>query len=158
MVWPHQWTKWLESQAHLKGVIASQVMESLVIVVLDIGEALIPCAWILWVVHAQNMYSHLIDDLYLAISLGKESCGLSELGVQHWQETRPKCIEEPIVLVCDDILWDLKVYPQSFKEEFRSGCCCDILLVGYHNGHLRESVDEYKNTVVSMLSRRTNGM
>jgi hypothetical protein len=46
------------------------------------------------------------------------------------------------------------VYPHSFKEEFSSGFCCDILLVGHHNGHLRESVDDHKNTVIAMISRR----
>jgi hypothetical protein len=46
------------------------------------------------------------------------------------------------------------VYPHSFKEEFSSGFCCDILLAGHHNGHLRESVDDHKNTVIAMLSRR----
>jgi hypothetical protein len=35
-----------------------------------------------------------------------------------------------------DRLWDPKVYPHSFKEEFSSGLCYDILLVGCHNGHL----------------------
>jgi hypothetical protein len=46
------------------------------------------------------------------------------------------------------------VYPHSFKEEFSNGFCCDILLVGRHNGHLRESVDDHENTVVVILSRR----
>ena len=46
------------------------------------------------------------------------------------------------------------MYPYSFKEEFSSGFCCDILLAGHHNGHLRESVDNHKDTVISMLSRR----
>ena len=48
----------------------------------------------------------------------------------------------------------MKVYPHSFKEEFSSGFYCDILLAGHHNGHLRESVDDHKNTVIAMLSRR----
>jgi hypothetical protein len=46
------------------------------------------------------------------------------------------------------------VYPHSFKEEFSSVFYCDILLAGHHNGHLRESVDYHKNTVIVMLSRR----
>jgi hypothetical protein len=46
------------------------------------------------------------------------------------------------------------VYPHSFKQEFSSGFCYDILLAGHHNGHLRESVDDHKNTVIAMLSRR----
>ena len=40
-------TQWLESQAHLKRVMANQVVESLIIAVLNIGEALIPCAWMI---------------------------------------------------------------------------------------------------------------
>ena len=48
---------------------------------LYIGEALVPCAWMFGIVHAQNVYNHSIDDLYLAICLGMESCGLGELGV-----------------------------------------------------------------------------
>ena len=39
--------KWLEFQAHLKKVVASRAMESPIIVVLNIGEALIPCVWTL---------------------------------------------------------------------------------------------------------------
>ena len=62
-------------------------MESYVVVVLDIGEAFIPCAWMLQVLHAQNMYYHHGYDLCLAISLGVESHGLSELGIQHRPET-----------------------------------------------------------------------
>jgi hypothetical protein len=46
------------------------------------------------------------------------------------------------------------VYPHSFKEEFSSGFCCDILLAGHHNGHFRESVDDHKNTVIAMLNIR----
>jgi hypothetical protein len=46
------------------------------------------------------------------------------------------------------------VYPHSFKEEFSNGFCCDILLTDHHNGHLRESVDDHKNIVIAILSRR----
>jgi hypothetical protein len=34
------------------------------------------------VVHVQDVHNHLIDDLCLAIGLGVESSGFSELGVQ----------------------------------------------------------------------------
>ena len=154
MVWPHQWDVVAGILSHLKMVVAYRAMESPVIAVLDIREDLIPCAWILWVVHVQNVYDHTVDKLCLAIGLGMEGCGLSEFGVQHQPETRPKCTEEPIVLIWDDRLWDPKVYPHSFKEDFSSGFCFDILLTSCHNGHLRESVDDHKNTVVAMLSIR----
>jgi hypothetical protein len=65
-------TQWLKSQPHLKGVVVGRAMERSVVVVLNIGETLIPCAWMLGVVHAQDMNDHLIDDLCLAISLGVE--------------------------------------------------------------------------------------
>jgi hypothetical protein len=57
-------------------------MESSVIAMLNIGETLIPCAWILGVVHVKDMHDHPIDDLCLAISLGVEESGFGELGVQ----------------------------------------------------------------------------
>jgi len=41
-----------------------------------------------------------------------------------------------------------------FKEDFYSGFCCDILLAGRHTGHLQESIDDHKNTIIAMLSRR----
>ena len=44
------------------------------------------------------------------------------------------------------------MYPHSFKEEFSSGLHC----ASHHNGHLRESIDDYKNIVISMLSRRNS--
>ena len=46
------------------------------------------------------------------------------------------------------------MYPHSFKEEFSSGFCCDILLAGRHYGHLRESVNDHEHIVIFMLSRR----
>ena len=47
------------------------------------------------------------------------------------------------------------MHPHSFKEDFSSGFCCDILLTGRHNGHLREPIDDHKNTdFISMLSER----
>jgi hypothetical protein len=57
-------------------------MESHVVTVLKIGETLIPCTWILRVVHAQDVHNRPIDDLYLDIYLGMESGVFSELGVQ----------------------------------------------------------------------------
>jgi hypothetical protein len=56
--------------------------ESHVVAVLNIRETLIPCTWILRFVHAQDVHNHMIDDLCLAIYLGVESSGFSELGVQ----------------------------------------------------------------------------
>ena len=43
------------------------------------------------------MYNHPVGDLCLAISLGIESFGLGELGVQHRPEAEPKFIEEHVV-------------------------------------------------------------
>jgi hypothetical protein len=57
-------------------------MEIHVVVVLNIGKTFIPCTWMLRVVHAQDVHNHLIDDLFLAIGLGVERSGFSEIGVQ----------------------------------------------------------------------------
>ena len=57
-------------------------MESLVVIVLNIGEILVPCTWMLRILHVQDVHNHLIDDLYLVICLGVESNGFCELGVQ----------------------------------------------------------------------------
>jgi hypothetical protein len=48
---------------------------------LNIGKTLIPCAWMLGIVHAQNMHNHLVYDLGLAIHLGVEGRGFGEIGV-----------------------------------------------------------------------------
>jgi hypothetical protein len=100
------------------------------------------------------VHNHSIDDLCLAIGLGVESSGFCELGVQQRQETRPKGVEEPDVSVGDDGLWYPKVDPHSFKEELGSICCCDILLTGCEDGHLRKSINDHKNIVISLLGGR----
>jgi hypothetical protein len=99
----------LESQIHLKWDMASGTMESPIVTVLDISETLIPCTWILRIVHAQDVHNHPIYDLCLAIRLGVESSGFCELGVQQRPETRPKGAEEPVVSVRHDGLWYPKV-------------------------------------------------
>jgi hypothetical protein len=49
---------------------------------LDTGKALIPCARVLWIIHAKDMHNHSIYNLGLAIYMGVEDCGFRELGVQ----------------------------------------------------------------------------
>jgi hypothetical protein len=66
--------------------MASGTMEIHVVTMLDIGETLIPCTWMLRIVHAKDVHNHLIDDHCLAISLGVERSGFCELGVHQ----RPK--------------------------------------------------------------------
>jgi len=56
-------------------------MESSVVAMLYIGEAFIPCVWMLRVVHVQNVYDHHVDDLCLAIILGMESHEPSKFGI-----------------------------------------------------------------------------
>lgn len=51
-------------------------MESSVLVMMDIGEALIPYVWMLRVVYAQDVHDHAIEYLCLAIILGLEGHGL----------------------------------------------------------------------------------
>ena len=62
--------------------MVSGAMESPIVIVMNIGETLIPCTWMLRVVHDQDVHNHLIDDLCLSVYLGVESSGFNELGVQ----------------------------------------------------------------------------
>lgn len=58
-------TWWLESQAHLESIVASRTVESSVIVVLDIWEALIPCVCMCY----RSIWAHqpqLIDQCFRA--------------------------------------------------------------------------------------------
>jgi hypothetical protein len=126
----------LESETHLKWAMDNGTMEIPIVTVLDIWKTLVPCMWMLRIVHAQDVYNHLIDNLYLSISLEVERSGFCELGVQQRSETQPKGIEELILLVGYDGLWYPKVDPHLFEEYLGSICHCDILLTGCEDGHL----------------------
>jgi hypothetical protein len=52
----------LESLPHLKGDMASGAMDSPIVVVLKIGNTLIPYTWILRVIHPQDVHNNMIDD------------------------------------------------------------------------------------------------
>jgi len=41
--------------------------------------------------------------------------------------------------------------PNMFKEELGGGLDYDSLLVGYQNYHLRESINDHKDTIVPLL-------
>ena len=110
--------------------MVSGAMESPIVTMLSIWETLVPCTWMLRIVHAQDVHNHSIDDLCLAISLGLESSGFGELGVQQRPDTRLKGVEESVVSVRDDGLWYPKVDPHLFREKLRIICHCDILLKG----------------------------
>ena len=49
---------------------------------LNIGKTLIPCVWMLGIVHVQDMHDHPVEYLGLAIHFGVEGHGFGELGVQ----------------------------------------------------------------------------
>jgi hypothetical protein len=53
-----------------------------IVIVLNIGKTIIPCARMLGILHVQYMHNHLVDDLSLAIYLGVEGHGFGELCVQ----------------------------------------------------------------------------
>jgi hypothetical protein len=99
----------LESQTHLKWAMVGGTMESPVVTVLDIWETLIPCTWMLRIVHVQDVHNHLIDDLCLAISLGVESSGFCELGVQQRQRLDQKVLRNLLsqseMMVCGIPKW-----------------------------------------------------
>jgi hypothetical protein len=141
----------LESETRLKWAMADGTMERLVVTMLDIWETLVPCTWILRIVHAQDVHNHPISDLYLAIGLGVESSGFRELDVQQSPETRPKCAEEPIVSIKDDGLWYPKVDPHSFKEDIGSIYRCDTLLIGYEDGLLRKPINDHEHAVIYLI-------
>jgi hypothetical protein len=126
-------------------------MESHVVTVLDIWETLVPCTRMLRIVHAQDVHNHPIDDLGLAIGLRVERNGFCELGVQQRPETRPKGVEEPVVLVGDDGMWYPKVDPNSFEEYLGSIYYCGILLIGCKDGHLQKPINDHKHAVISVL-------
>jgi hypothetical protein len=56
-------------------------MQGSFVAMLDIGRTLIPCVGVLGIVHAHDMYDHLIDDLSLSICLGVEGSGFGEIGI-----------------------------------------------------------------------------
>jgi hypothetical protein len=43
------------------------------------------------------------------------------------------------------------MYPDLLKEELGSGLYCDALLAGNQNRHLREVINNQKNTAISLL-------
>jgi hypothetical protein len=65
----------------MKWAMTGGAMESHVVTMMNIWKTLIPCMWMLRVVHVNDVHDHLIDDLYLAINLGVERSGFSDLGV-----------------------------------------------------------------------------
>jgi hypothetical protein len=144
----------LEPRTHLKWSMSNGAMESLVVIVMNIGETLVPCMWMLIIVHAQDVHNYLIDNFYLAIGLGVESSGFCELGVQQRPKTRPKGAKKLVVSVEDDGLWYPKVNPNSFEEELGSISRCDSLLTGYEDGHLRKPINDHKHAVIFVLGGR----
>jgi hypothetical protein len=50
--------------------------------------------------------------------------------------------------------WDSKMYLDLFKEELASGLCCDVLLAGNQNFHLRKAINNHKNIVISSFGGR----
>jgi hypothetical protein len=61
--------QWLKSIPQLKGIVVDRAMKGSVVVVLNIGETLIPCARMFGVVHAQDMHDQSVDDFYLTINI-----------------------------------------------------------------------------------------
>jgi hypothetical protein len=74
--------------------------------------------------------------------------------VSNRDQTRPKGVEEPVVLVGDDGIWYPKVDPHSFEEDIGGICRYDILLTGCEDVHLRKLINEHKHIVISLLGGR----
>jgi hypothetical protein len=47
-----------------------------------------------------------------------------------------------------------KVYPDTFKEDFGSGLCSDVLLASGQNRHLGNAINNHKNIVIAPLGGR----
>jgi hypothetical protein len=62
----------LEPQAYLKRAMANGSMKGSVIAMLNIWKALIPCTWMLGVVHPHDMHNPFVDHLCFSICLGME--------------------------------------------------------------------------------------
>ena len=62
--------------------MAIQAMEGFVVAMLNIRKDLIPCVWMLGVVHAHDVHNHLVDNFCLSISLGVEGSGFGKISVQ----------------------------------------------------------------------------
>jgi hypothetical protein len=104
------------------------------------------------------VHNHPIDDLSLAIGLGVERSGFCELGVQQRPETRPKGVEEPVVLVGYDGLWYPKVHPNLFEEDLGSIGHCDSLLTSCEDGHLQKPIKDHKHAVIFVFGDRKTDM
>jgi hypothetical protein len=91
MVWPHQWdiVVGIPSPPE-KGCGQSSYGELGYSCAGHRGGSHPMCVDALSCTCAECVHDHPVDDLCLAISLGMESCGLSELGVQHRPETWTK--------------------------------------------------------------------
>jgi hypothetical protein len=76
-------SQWLEPQAHLKRVVENIAVEGSVVAMLDIRKDLIPCVWMLGIVHPQDMSNNHVDYLYFSISLWVEGSRFGQLGVHH---------------------------------------------------------------------------
>jgi len=78
----HQWDPMVEIPTHLKRKLVGRGMKRFVVVVLNIGETLIPHAYIFGVVDVKDIHDHSINDICLVVSLGVEGDEFGELGVQ----------------------------------------------------------------------------
>jgi hypothetical protein len=90
-------------------------MEIHVVNMLDIGKTLIPCMWMLRIVHVQDVQNHVIGNLGLAISLGVESSGFLSLVSNRDQRLNQKVLRNLLSQVGDDGLWYPKVDPHSLE-------------------------------------------
>jgi hypothetical protein len=63
----HQWGPMVEIPGPPEKGCGWSSYGGIVVAVLDIRKDLIPCAWILGFVHAQDMHDHPIDDLCLPL-------------------------------------------------------------------------------------------
>jgi hypothetical protein len=84
--------QWMEPQAHLKRVVVNRVVEGSIVAMMNIRNALIPCAYMFGVIHPQDMDNHLIGYLCFSISLWVEGNRFGQLGVHNLPLVGPKIL------------------------------------------------------------------
>jgi hypothetical protein len=126
-------------------------MESPVVAMLNIGNTIIPCTWMLRVVHVQDVQNHLIDDVFLAVSLGVESSGLLSLVSNNDQRLDQNVLRNLLsrseMRVCGIPKWT----HTCSKKRWVVSVACNSLLAGYEDGHVRKPINYHKYTIISLF-------
>jgi hypothetical protein len=141
----------LESQTHLKWAMAGGTMESLIVTVLDIWETLIPCMWMLRIVHVQYVHNHRLMTSVWPLVWGWKAVDFVSLVSNRDQRLDQKVLRNLLsrskMMVCGIPKW---THTHS-KKILAVSIHCEILLIGYEDGHLQKPIHDHEHTVISLL-------